>query len=77
MTHIDNAAGPSEMPAVEHVATLCGNGTCPTVYRTDRGTYLIQGYPVDVAGAGITLGPGELLVEIPAGLLAAVPRDDN
>jgi hypothetical protein len=51
------------------VSTLCGGGTCPTIYRTDRGTLVVQGSPVDPGEAGIELPAGELLVEIPESLL--------
>ncbi len=51
------------------VTTLCGGGSCPTVYRTNRGTLVVQGYAVQ--DAGVDLPDGELLVEIPADLLAA------
>ena len=57
--------------ALELVTTLCGGGSCPTVYRTNRGTLVVQGYPVAPAEAGIDLPDGEFLVEIPADLLAA------
>jgi hypothetical protein len=56
---------------LELVATLCGGGHCPTVYRTNRGTLVVQGYAVTAEMAGVDLSPGELLVEIPAGLLHA------
>lgn len=52
------------------LTTYCGNGSCPTVYRTDRGTYVVQGTPVDPAEVGIDLPEGESLVEVPAELLA-------
>jgi hypothetical protein len=52
------------------VAELCGGGECPTVYRTDRGTLVIQGYRFDPADAGATLPAGEQMVEIPAELIA-------
>jgi hypothetical protein len=55
--------------ALEHVTTLCGNGSCPTVYKTNRGTLVIQGYAVTGDQAGVELSAGELLVEIPAELL--------
>ncbi len=55
--------------ALEHVATLCGNGTCPTVYKTNRGTLVIQGYAVTVEQVGIDVPAGELLVEIPVDLI--------
>jgi hypothetical protein len=73
MNEIDETA----LPVLEHVVTLCGGGHCPTVYRTDRGTYVVQGTAVDGARAGIELGPGELLVEIPADLFITASRHDN
>jgi hypothetical protein len=56
---------------LELVTTLCGGGHCPTVYRTNRGTLVVQGYAVTAETAGVDLPPGELLVEIPADLLHA------
>jgi hypothetical protein len=49
----------------------CKNGTCPTVYETDRGTYVVQGYVVTDAEALTALGlpSGEAAVEIPRDLL--------
>lgn len=65
-------AAPGEAaPKLTLVTSLCGSGTCPTVYRTDRGTVVVQGYAVAPAQVGIDLPAGEQLVEIPADLLAA------
>lgn len=58
-------------PKLTLVTTLCGGGSCPTVYRTDRGTLVVQGYTVTADDANINLPAGEQLVEIPAELLAA------
>jgi hypothetical protein len=58
-------------PKLTLVTSLCGSGTCPTVYRTDRGTLVVQGYTVSADNVDINLPPGEQLVEIPADLLAA------
>ena len=58
-------------PQLTLVTSLCGNGSCPTVYRTDRGTLVVQGYTVMPENAGIEVPNGEQLVEIPADLLAA------
>ncbi len=58
---------------LELVISQCGMGECPTVYRTDRGTLVVQGYTFDPADAGVTLPDGELMVEIPAELFSAVP----
>ena len=40
------------------------------MYRTDRDTYVVQGYTVTAESAGLDLPAGEQLVEIPAELLA-------
>jgi hypothetical protein len=77
MNEFDNAVSATEAPVLEHVTTLCGGGHCPTVYRTDRETYVIQGYRVDGSRAGIELSPDELLVEIPVGLLAGLQQSEN
>lgn len=53
------------------VTALCGSGTCPTVYRTGHGTFMVQGRGVTAREAGVDLPPGEGLVEVPAELLAA------
>jgi hypothetical protein len=50
----------------------CKGGDCPGVFRTDRGTFLIQGYRVnrgEVSGLG-GVAEDEDLVEIPASLLS-------
>ena len=60
---------------LELVTKLCGGGHCPTVYRTNRGTLVVQGYAVTGESAGVDLPPGELLVEIPADLLRQAARE--
>ncbi len=70
----DNAgATDSEVPAptLTLLTKLCGGGSCPTVYRTNRGTLVVQGYTVTADAAKIDLPAGEQLVEIPRELLAA------
>jgi hypothetical protein len=57
-------------PVPRLVITLCGGGTCPTVYVTDRDTVLVQGGAV----TGVTVPDGELLVEIPRQLLLEAAR---
>lgn len=37
--------------------------TCPNIYATDRGTYVVQGYVRDNAGVGV------VIVEVPRSLL--------
>jgi hypothetical protein len=78
MTNHEDAAylvaadGPPVTPgtAPRRVHTLCGAGSCPTVYHTDRDTVLVQGAPV----TGIAVPDGELLVEIPRELLIEAAR---
>jgi hypothetical protein len=61
--------------ALEHILTRgCKDGNCPTMYRTNRGTFVVQGYAVAADQAGVELPDGELLVEIPLELLAGVIR---
>ena len=43
----------------------CGNGPCPTVYETENGTILVQGFDVSGDSVDLDLPPGESLVEIP------------
>jgi hypothetical protein len=57
-------------PTPRLVITLCGQGTCPTVYSTERDTVLVQGTAV----TGITAPDGESLVEIPRELLLEAAR---
>lgn len=52
------------------VISLCGSGTCPTIYHTDRDTLLVQGY----AAADVAVPDGEFLVEIPRELLIEAAR---
>lgn len=59
----------------------CGDTrTCPNINATDRGTYVVQGYPTsDLGGSGHALGSSEAVVEVPSFLLpeltAAEPVD--
>ncbi|MFC7380905.1 hypothetical protein [Sphaerisporangium rhizosphaerae] len=46
-------------------------GTCPTVYETDRDTYVVQGKLItdpDALGDLVNLAPDETVVEIPKAL---------
>lgn len=52
----------------------CGAGECPTIYKTDRGTLVVQGYTLLPANAGVELPPGEQMVEIPTELVADYVR---
>lgn len=44
--------------------TSCNKTDCPAVYLADDGTVLAQGVPVD-AVEGVSLGPGEIAVQLP------------
>ncbi|MGH9199199.1 MAG: hypothetical protein ACRD1T_26160 [Acidimicrobiia bacterium] len=57
----------SQETRMKVIAGGCFDGTCPTIYATDRGTVVVQGQ--QVTDREVTLGPGEVLVEIPADLL--------
>jgi hypothetical protein len=48
----------------------CYGGTCPTIYDTDRGTVVVQGWKV--VDADVEVPDGEALVEIPRELLRSV-----
>jgi hypothetical protein len=55
------------------LTTICDNKECPTLYRTDRGTYLVQGYTGDEHGLAVPVGEG--IVEIPVELLKKAVAD--
>jgi len=55
---------------LRRLVVRCGGGDCPTVYETDRGTVVVQGYVVEPTAAGLTLPAGEQLVEVPRELLS-------
>lgn len=53
--------------------TCCSGGFCPKVYKTDRGTFVVQGNLVNGQDAGqFTLAPHEGIVEIPETLVRAL-----
>jgi hypothetical protein len=64
---------PNRPIALEHLATVCGSGSCPTLYKTSRGTYVVQGFMVG-SDVGVNPPAGETLVEIPAELLMEAVR---
>ncbi|GAA3928032.1 hypothetical protein [Actinoplanes auranticolor] len=57
------------------VANLCTAGSCPTVYASESGTLVVQGYAVSAERAGVELPDGEILVEIPLALLTEAARN--
>ncbi|SEB60998.1 hypothetical protein SAMN05428945_0617 [Streptomyces sp. 2224.1] len=48
----------------------CGADDCPNVYRTVRGSFVVQGHPF----SGFTPAEGESLVEIPEDVLREAIR---
>lgn len=58
---------------VRKIAGDCDHGTCPTIYVSDAGTIVVQGYSVDEAD-GLSLGDGERAVEIPERLLRSAMK---
>jgi len=72
LTGVQDNKHASATPVLTLITTICGGGTCPTVYRTDRNTFVVQGYTVTAEAAGLDLPAGEQLVEIPAELFEAV-----
>lgn len=48
------------------LAGTCDEDECPTIFATDRGTVVVQGYTVST---GLRLAEDEQAVEIPAELL--------
>jgi hypothetical protein len=65
---------PARSVTLDMVVGRCGGGECPTVYRTDRNTLVVQGYAFEPADAGVTVPDGERMVEIPVELLADYVR---
>jgi hypothetical protein len=60
------------------LGTTSNNGNCPTLYATDRGTLVVQGYRVtdpQAIGELRDLHPSETAVEIPRALLGFAPPD--
>jgi hypothetical protein len=60
------------------LGTTSNNGNCPTLYATDRGTLVVQGYRItdpQALGQLRDLHPGEDAVEIPRALLRFAPLD--
>lgn len=56
------------------VAESCDTGPCPSVYETDRATFVVQGFLIDDAEAleALRLPTGETAVEVPRSLLLAL-----
>lgn len=59
--------------ALTRLAGSCQGTNCPTVYRDDDGSYVIQGYTVD-SGPELELPAGESAVRVPAALVDELLR---
>lgn len=59
------------------VAGRCMVGLCPTVYATDRDTYVVQGFEISdsEALAALRLPSGEAAVEVPRELLLTLAKE--
>jgi hypothetical protein len=56
----------------------CGGGSCPTLYATDRDTYVVQGYTLEGHIAReLALAEGETAVEVPRSMIEGVRWSDG
>lgn len=54
----------------------CAGGTCPTIYRTNQGSYAIQGKKLDMLEKqSLGIPNDEDIVEIPIGFLESFLRN--
>lgn len=60
------------------LGTTSNAGTCPTLYITDRDTYVIQGWQVTdpEALAHMAIPEHETCVEVPQGLLGFAAKEE-
>lgn len=56
------------------LAKSCASSGCPTIYKSDRGTLIVQGYALSADQVGLEVPEGEFLVEIPVDLLATAAQ---
>jgi hypothetical protein len=70
----DEAGRRRRAPSLRVLAETCTAGACPTVYQSDRGTVVVQGYVMSAQHAGVDVPHGESLVEIPLDLLIEAAR---
>ena len=62
------------------LGTTSGTDSCPNLYETDRGTYVVQGYKITDPDAlaqlrARGLPDSETAVEIPKALVEFAPKD--
>lgn len=65
---------------LQFLGTTSSDGDCPTLYLTDRNTYVVQGYQVTDPEALAELRdvlPGETFVEIPRELIKFADAEDR
>lgn len=67
---------------LKFLGTTSNSGSCPNLYRTDRDTYVVQGYKVTdpdalAAARDRNMLDTETLVEIPVALLGFAPTTIN
>ncbi len=67
---------------LKFLGTTSNSGSCPNLYETDRGTYVVQGYKVSDPGAlaaasNRNMLDTETLIEIPVELLDFAPTTIN
>lgn len=55
---------------------LSGESNCPSLYRTDRGTFVVQGWRVTDPEtlAQLDIPAHETVIEVPADVLAEIAR---
>jgi hypothetical protein len=70
----DHGSENARSVSLEPLVSYCAAGECPTIYRTDRGTLVLQGYVFEPQAAGTTIPAGEQMIEIPVELLAKYSR---
>lgn len=62
-----------------HLGTESGINGCPSLYATDRGTFVVQGWRVADAAAlaALSIPPNESVVEIPIALIRFARRYES
>jgi hypothetical protein len=70
----DHGSEDARTVSLEPLVSFCAAGECPTIYRTDRGTLVLQGYVFEPQTAGTAVPAGEQMIEIPVELLAEYNR---
>ena len=69
-----NLAPKSPKVTLQPLVAPCATGECPTIFQTDRGTLVLQGYLFNPDDAGAEVPPGEQMIEVPVALLTEYAR---